>query len=1663
MDTLQPTAKPEDPDTLQPSTPPAIAPASAAERAGKFGIAWPNAPDYQTLKSGIIYGQEPSYRMQMSIEKQAQDQQLKFHMLSAMASSKAMSGEPLTDEERDFVTQGPLDPRLYDPRTIMEVEYGRRFVDHTLGAKQEPENPYLRGMTREPNATTWEADVASENITRVQIAKTLLEDMDARASQDSYVKQGWDTLKTFIPGSSIWYASHLMNNSPVSNLQLPGSSLQDKIQYLYQLPSQAFGPTLKAAAEDMYARNPVEAQMFLNAVIKYSTMSKHLDNIFGAVDLFTAGQVGVGAAKALGKGLGIGVGKAVTAVQTTQDVRRVRAAMRATVEAQGETGPTDPVAVLTTVGDIPKAAELSVIDKLKAVNLIGDPHADAQQIIRSTPSIFNFGQYLKYPGSLAREAAQRLYDQVVENSQDLLDALGRSMKAQVARLPEQARGAAFASAERNIRGLYNRPNDMILDVIQHRSEQTLANVDTLEARFGRAPVPETPGVTLPQSTNLGAIQQLQREAMHKRSVELALGKPEGLLFDSPEQALLYDRDFLKLGVTPDDIKPQGSGYYISKIFPVREDADTVRDLLQSLDNKTPISLANMFFGGIRSAEDTTSVFQRNARHIATHAPQALQATILNKAKGIGVLAKGERKQLERILSVNRDMPNPDTPGMRGYFFKSQEEFETAWQELFKKLPSDAQTKAYWTYLQLSDFDYLLRNLSVYRDKMRQGREMFSFYNRTDPLRERVSTPYFEGRTVSDLPWTSREGFNIWSVDKSGVGKFLDYHLDPDEVKALAPKIQSGELKVTQVADPQNRPLADTIGNGNAVHFIISPEVMSRRLDWKQIIYNPGGHVIYPNPWYVKQPNILKGYKGLLNYYGDKTVFNFATEAQARRYSEAMDKARQMVLLGKDADLPDFLANNLPYNTAQFKALFREDGPLSLDHPIVHTKSGENSLKSVYQGKTVAEYYPQLRDHYNSSYNLNLGLDKEFLADKDAILPTIRQGESEGKPLFSLEPARQLDPFSSINRALGSAIRQRWINDYKTAAIESWIREFQGVFTTGKLENIRRNPTYFFFHPEFDTSIQDKAMLAAAKTARDNVINFIGARSELGGKVEYVRQKVMDMIYSAFGDKPQSALGGLTAADWAQTSLMPLMRDPARYLRNMAFHLKLGLFNPLQMFMQAQSLAHVMAIAGPGEGLRSTGIAFLLRRMAMGGWTEDEQLINHMGGLASKWGWWNKDNFAEMYHLMRSTGFGHVMGETAWRDDIFDPRLFRSTFGKILDAGTIPFAEGERAVRLAGFAQAYKDWRVAAGANATLDREAVGTIMTRADQYNINMSRASMAAWQRGILSIPFQFSTFTKNLFEQMLPGLIFGNRLTRGEAFSAFLTYGALYGIPVTLGAETLWPMYETIKKEALDRGINVNDTWYKNLFFEGILSTMLTAATGQHYNFAQRLGPSPIDILHQAMSGQKTIVDIVGGPAFGVMNDLVSSASPAFKAALSWFHDDGTTFPLRAEDFLDVVKNATTASNLLKAYLAVSTGRYFSRKDRYVSDVTPLDGVLMAASGLSPMELSDSYLKEAMMADDSRFKRQIEPYVIRNFNSAMQALRNNDPETAAMYLARSKTWQEAGQFQPHEINRIIKKAMTQDNISQVQQINRDFWLRAPQDKIRARMDAAGIHLPTE
>ena len=1586
-----------------------LGPAIAQHRAEKYSFAMSDDkenPGVDVLRGAIMNGQEGIERQRAATRKAIQNQTIRQQMVREIIANNPK----LTKQDYDVI-QSLSDTAIENPDTVFEKEYAEKMaqriaVDSTSFQGNETDQKVM--------------DEFTNIIARKEGHQKLLEDLEAEWQKTGIGSSVLTYAEQIIPFKSWYNVQNAVKQAPTQSF-LPGNNIHEQISYLLSLPPDESIAQAKLALEQIKSSNMLDAISFARALISYTTTNQFLDNSLGIADL-----------SVLAPGIGLVPYRSSARFATT---------MKEAIKASGNRTTTVPE-VLEAAGRTTEAAHELAWRKVQERAALTHSPNSMESLKGEIPSLSDPSKIFTGVGnSLAREESQYLQNFLENQAGKLVqETVVDPVEITRIRPGSAAWDVMIEEADKLRRIQYFTLNEAVLDVVPINGG--LGNVNHLGIRFGTHPLDAAvaEGSTLASKT--------------ADVVGIRLGEPgKPHLFGSEDAADLVAKELY--GFTNYTVGKQGDGYYIQVTKALDELSPSVGEQLQlEFKNATPKGLANTLFGWWRSPQDTLpkdllvemvpSVYGGSKM---TELFKQITSTSFNE---LPKFRSDSRKNMNDFLSYQRSIiqKGEDTPGK---FSKTQGEFEQEWLQKFNKTPTLAESKAYWTYVQVNDIDWTLNNLHTYAMKARSGHEMWSLPIRGVTAKPDTDTHTLEGVLRSRIPFESQERFKIavWNEDPSQIRRGYSSYMpagkvDPITNRALPDpqgRITKAEIedlignnyKIIQLSRYGKQAIkelpfmSDQILGKGAIDFILVKQSSSKPLDFMQLPYKPGGHIEYKQGFFVRQPHIVQaGTKTApeYQYYGDKTVWHFETEGQAKKFSDRLEKARQMLLAG-DSGLETFVNKNLGMSEKSLRELFNKHLDSSI--PVGYTPSNR-TMKDQY---ALQQKYVNFRDINDTTIDTYRGeVNLKYAADRGATLNTIRELGTSTDPILKFEPAKLLDPMAAMSRAANNMMKGRYLEDLKAKAAQRFIAEFGDLIGVDR-NAINQDTFRHLMDPKWISNITDRERLAAAQNYRRATIEFLGLKNETQKDWSYFKQKLADSIYKKYGDK------GYTLVE---PYLMHRTKDPVQFMRSAAFHTKLGLFNPVQLFLQAQTMTHIYALAGPKHATKAMFSA------TAGAWSRFTDQPGVMNGLA-KLAQMDPHHFKESVEAYRRTGMNTVGGEVSVLDDFLDPNTVQTGVGKFFELGRKPFDQGERLVRDVAWHASYNIWREA-NPTARLTDEVIKGLVTQADTYTVNMTRASNAMWQKGLLSIPTQFFAYQVRLMEQML-----GKRLTPYEKARAFLTYSTVYGVPVSSGMVTaLYPWHEGIRQDLLERGIDTDSNIIEKVLNDGMISPILELITNEKWNFGERYGPGGVSFIKDMINSKdKSGLEVFSGVAGKTFWDAMKVIEPFGTAIVNTMRDDDTYYPLSIRDFYTPAIDAvSSASGARKLWNAVAEGKYIAKNGTTITETDAPKGFFMFLTGMNPQAVSDAYRMIESAGDLKKHQAAEKKEALKYYRAGYQ---ETDPQKQIDNFRKAKVHLVRGMFQPDEVSNIVSESF-RGYETLVDSVSSKFAKESPQ-RLKAWADA--------
>lgn len=1470
-------------------------------------------------------------------------------------------------------------------RTALEERFARRIVDETAGDAPDPVSGASRSV-----------------VTKQQIAQRILEDVQQKYDDTSWASWGADLAKQLIPFYTWSNVVDQIEGLPTSSF-LAGSNVAEQMRGLYFLPAEEFEEKLAQAVAEIAESNIIDAVQFARAATAYSTSDQIWDDIFTGLDTVDVATLGLSVAATAGaKAL-----KGARSLKRFKDIAEVTANPKMTA-----------VDRKVVAGDLEGAAEHAVHERLAETGLVtprdvlvdsSKPDEFLNTQAKTGFSLEDPENYLRSAGSLSNEQQRRLIEQLEENRSILKSSL--TDITHIVRTDEEAFLKGVANAKKDFLRINYRLEDSIVDVRPVRAQ--------LE-EFG----------------------QVDR-------VDFVIGTKDAGAFKSAAQAALTADRLYRLPKGSYEIEQVGDSYFLKMSRNVREDSLDVLDIRLNTDNQAPINWKNRWVGWLRNPDDIRPLEASAVAKQATYGANAVMNRMSEVAKSIGKLGKNESERLSTIIDEARfkkrkvvDPQTGQTVTVSGRFYKDVGELERAYLKRGYSLPTDKEIEGYFAFRQLMDYDHAVRNISVYRDKARLGIDQKSIgWIFTDEAGKKIykQTDFFEGRLIDALPSRSGEPYTLaWYNGKTGKTNFLT----SDSIGAYGKWGEIDELiaqdyKIIQVADPKSPTLKDVLGTkGEPIQYLLVRDVKEKPLSSNQVPYNEGGHWIYPSGgFYLKQPQTHKTGLGRRIYDGDVTAHWFGNTQDSRAFLDAYELGRQNL---DNPNLDAIIQGKLPYTADEFRKLFRTpenpDGPFSPDTPFTITESGQRAADTL---KLQDIFREPIVDAASSEHSLLGKLNTQYAQERGERLTSIKNTGTEANPIYKLTGAPLMDSMQALGRSTAQLAKSRFFDDLKHKVVENWATQFAEVIDAPS-EAVRADPMRYMREPIWKKGA-DKATLAAAKQNRRAMIYLLGEDTLDMGAIKWARQKVVDGIAKAHGRDSKL----LDSWKWDTKA------DPSTILRSAVFDLKLGLFNVVQFPLQGQAVLHAAAI--DGNPLRAVQANFLYWSMRMRGLASTNKGAQSMFGKAvSKALGVDQKIVDEMYDAFHKSGMSQMEGEYARLDDYLNPTQLWGASGvsKGLDAGRVFFKEGNMWHRGTAFATSFLRWRQE-NPTKMLNAEEMRKIVDRADLYYINMSRASNNdILASSVPSVPAQFFTFHKNLSEQLM-----GARLTPAEKARVLLMYSTVYGLPVGVGvgipgAAVLWPVSESVRQYTLENGIETDANAVTQFLMNGAGSMAIQMLTGEGYNFGDRYGPGGLSWLRDLTDGN--LFEVAAGASGSSLADAIGRIDPFYRAITSVFTPGDDYYPLSKEDFIDAAREISTVNNIAKVYYAVTTGQYLTKSDMPVMniDTDPADVVALAL-GLTPQDVSDTYLKIRSMDQERQAKAALSKEVLKHFSRGMKASADGDEKKAEAFYRKAHHMIIGANLDPKERADLWRRAVT-ENRTLFDKIDRNFMLRDPEQRMR-------------
>lgn len=479
------------------------------------------------------------------------------------------------------------------------------------------------------------------------------------------------------------------------------------------------------------------------------------------------------------------------------------------------------------------------------------------------------------------------------------------------------------------------------------------------------------------------------------------------------------------------------------------------------------------------------------------------------------------------------------------------------------------------------------------------------------------------------------------------------------------------------------------------------------------------------------------------------------------------------------------------------------------------KSSIQDLPSTVLNK-VKNYLPKLREDANYFVKQQRGIIVDGVSKK--LPSTVAYAATEGQALRYLAKLRKTSEEAGEEFVEGdwSVVFDREVNigsaSADTLAVSGGLirgkRKSTELDWAGDLDEGGRTDALDAIQRYMGITSDRVAMSEWRLEARARVINQAAANESIGDKAKRVDWSALRADIASSNADPQekakllgmhdqvSAMSGIpTKTDQAFQGAVKAIgkkfdragrEGTAKYfykmhdkslidvLKGATFNLTLGTFSLVQIPVQllgasvAVSINPIAAVKATPRWLMSSMMDFVTNEKTARKYLEktakDQGL--DVATLANDYSAWRKSGMFEA--VVRGSADASSIANRL----PYDAGFLRKGFHAAIEAGQAPYRMGELSNMRISFFTALEREKGLRGKAFKYDDAMIGRVVSRAEQYRLNMSGANKAAFQKGIWALPTQFKQIYTKYIEAMT-----GTHFSGNEKARLFIGQAALFG----------------------------------------------------------------------------------------------------------------------------------------------------------------------------------------------------------------------------------------------------------------------------------------------
>ena len=801
-----------------------------------------------------------------------------------------------------------------------------------------------------------------------------------------------------------------------------------------------------------------------------------------------------------------------------------------------------------------------------------------------------------------------------------------------------------------------------------------------------------------------------------------------------------------------------------------------------------------------------------------------------------------------------------------------------------EVPSDNAVAFYLKALEISDADFFVTADPILKNAVENGETMLKLdgtYHRAKP----VSVP---------------DGTNVFDVKS---GQFIDSSTVPDG------GVYTVHNSTYNTAD------------GLPVQYVYSASPTTRRLYHTDVLgYRAGGRRVYTEAnIYIKQDASTVMADGATVTGKPRTFLAVRTEAEAvkatNQFNNVVDALKSVAgntLTG--VDFRNAVKNALSGNKsarARLNAVLGDNSEWN-----INLSSIDDFIKFADEWRLdLSKHVDFAGDGKQLPVSANTFAGEETVGRVFETFnnPVGKRGVKPLKGYGGIELDR-LDPTKAMENSFAKSVSRYGYSKYHENAVTGWLKGASGgVDGRNIISNWNDVKNLSPIQAMRKAVVDETTKAGRAFENERRTINF-----SLNSKTKDILawESMVNVLADSIYDK------GYTKA---ARQIDKMSGDPLKYLRSMAFNLKLGLFAFDQVWLQGSQIINVVSLS-PKAGMRGS-LAYLPIRLALD--TSEDSVRRGIATRIAKQLGISEDDFVEMVTWIERSG-RHIV-DVNISELQGTSTLYKSGMSRLLSKGNVPFNEGELIARITSLATSIIEHKGNFPLDDIFSDKATRSIMRRQDILTASMSAASAAPWKKSMLSIPTQFLTYQQHMMEQIFVSGI----LTPKEKVRLLSSQAVILG---SSGGAGLFGIGLVLDKLYYETGVQVNPEAY-SLMRYGTLDYVLSALSGSKTAVAARIGVGDgmYDLIKNV--GEVSFFEVAGGPSGGIAVDALDSLSQLIG------HVFGGQFEYASYDWQSLGRNVTSVNRVYNGWVAARTGAYLSNKtgDPLMEDLSQVDAFMI------------------------------------------------------------------------------------------------------------------------